>query len=1342
MPLRMNLNVNQTPRTLGLDPTKKNCYKPAIVSRSGIKHVEKKDAANVISNTRNSSSSDTVSEKHNLTSGHIKRNLNSDKFNCIPQNSRKILAPSVVKTRRSQPPDFMKKSKVVHPSKKDQNKALEIAEPISVHFSSKENTMSASVEFTNSVKEQKSSSQAVPPSAPGHSKDLSEISSDNSKIRNSKDTLAKVSKKQPMALVRSFSANPNLKKIGKGVDPTEAGRCMGDTIFHDTPSIIPDYTATNMEQIEEMEAVIDYIEHISDALAHRTRGLPPPAHLDTFRATIVPKSRCKPLNVEKNLGNHTSNVLSNLQEAATMFLSWFSKVEYLNLSQNESLRNLELQTLNCGARVLGLVEAVERNFLTHELSVVREAFFSNGGYLAVTECRELIDAMTQTTQHILLLRQLVHERDLFRVLDLFEVHKDSIKKRLENASSRRSVQFQKEMIKGPFFSWLERRWLPAMRSWRRIILEARQLSISGNVQAALAHSQKEAFGVEALHDILRSGETIQDLHKTQIEIPIVELAEVLKKKEEAMNSLRAVMQRSKMTSNTDAADPRSFEYIAELEKAIKSCRDVLDLGNFRESVDEQIGQVLSEAEQLLLDMQEIEKTRQALTMELTTKGSSGGVQLFLQIHEANELIHRLHLPENASNAQNVVSSCRAAVAKFVEADTSSNKDKYRNRHSTQHTGLVELLPPNMTIHEVALPHMPSHLWSKSMVTLYKQACLRLIELFTHELVCRGLERTLGDINTTFLSSMSEDTNASNPTVLHNANGDDAGSVITDCTIRKYENSHQSVPSEQSTFGFPEAQLRHSEKSILSGQVPSEMQASLERQLTLKLKVHFEAQMRIVHVHKADTTFFDDVFRRLYKQCCELFTIMHRSQSSSPPDPNRLRIRYQDTDGDFITLLNDEDWHVMLGELNFGLNPRRSSDGDTSCTIPTKLDIYCDFILLPEDNTTDSVQVGASLLGKEKETTMVCAGTVDMGDEITDTNDGSVTCAPSNHLIFSKKQAKIPHESPAMMRLEALKRTLLLNSTEKNPPQNRKDRKLFRPGRSQSAQPNSNRSRHHEHSGRKASMLLSLEPENNDSPISFNKVAKNTLQNLTPTQGFPLTVENLAQHHDETAILKEKVLFDDTPSKAEGSVEKDTTPLVHHDHSDFDKISPRQSSIKLNLHTNKRWDQEGEDEMVLEMETAASMLTCTTNRSTVVLNRLATEVITRGACLFRDVEPPRSLTPLPTNEAHLAVGSSGEKGEREGESKMINPQGGVEGRRVAPSTRPPLPNPCLRHASPLSRYAQHRPNSSDDETRVHSPKTLMARHRDPDEVLQEMSAMREENQRALYGRKLMWQHERM
>lgn len=743
--------------------------------------------------------------------------------------------------------------------------------------------------------------------------------------------------------------------IAKPVKPTTAGATVTTAAT----------TTTYCDQLEQMESVMDYIDSITQALSRRTQSLPPPDSLTSFRATLMPTTR-RAVAAARAGGTHGGfscmadeeahySLLASLHDASNALLSCFSKLEYTRLSADESLPELERGALQSCARVLVVVEKVDRKFTTHEDADIRIAFAERRP--VVLACREFVDSLSQAAQQVVLLRRLTAAHELARVCELHSELQQQVARRVAAASSQLSAGYQRRILGGPFFEWLERRWLPAMRAWRRIVLEARRTASAGDVDGALTASRQQALGVDALHEILRGGETVADLHKSQIEGPILELARTFDKK-------RAVM---------DALERATEEPTLEgLGKAIQASQDFSRVKSRTQQLSAADGECIAAAQQLLYALQETKVARQAMESALAVGGGGGSsVTLFQPIQRANELILRLDLAQSPVQADRVVRASKAAMSRLAAITEEESSGAFMDvmggssvTSAGQHQQggmtmpiLTELLPPTVTTHDLCIAHIPSKVWTVEASTTYQRLCQLLVDVSLREQVRRDLDKANGAINNHGNNGNYTSPHMSSrggPTVSSSQNDDEdeGGRATTAHTNNSSESSPRqhfgnNTSISSSAAGSPrtaagggmtgsaaeidslQEQVRRAGELGITGAAVDQARARIAQLNTIRLKVLFQAQTRVIPIADPDATPFEAVYDRLYQDCCE------QQQHGAAPEPQRLRVRYEDLDGDFITILNSEDWRMMLSERA----PRGARAG-------TKIEIYCEFPLLP------------------------------------------------------------------------------------------------------------------------------------------------------------------------------------------------------------------------------------------------------------------------------------------------------------------------------------------------------------------------------------------------------------
>lgn len=288
-------------------------------------------------------------------------------------------------------------------------------------------------------------------------------------------------------------------------------------------------------------------------------------------------------------------------------------------------------------------------------------------------------------------------------------------------------------------------------------------------------------------------------------------------------------------------------------------------------------------------------------------------------------------------------------------------------------------PVGFTVRALYIPHSTPAAWPAEFGVLYRELCDVFAVLFLQRQAQRQLEQALGQTPAEDRAGvrLSGNTNTSSqhhapPPAAYTAadfrtpsprctqRSSEDGSPVA-ATVRSSEEGSRCPPSHRdhsnggATAG-PTAdelrrRIRQAEEAGISGALIDEARARLRRLLTVRLKIHFDAQMRVLPVADATTITFAEVYEQLHAHCqaqqAQLIPSNNSNNSSSggtsgsadsvasPWADRRLRIRYEDADGDFISVLNQQDWDAMLSEL---LPPDHSAG--------SKVELFCDYPLLP------------------------------------------------------------------------------------------------------------------------------------------------------------------------------------------------------------------------------------------------------------------------------------------------------------------------------------------------------------------------------------------------------------
>ncbi|KPA78322.1 hypothetical protein ABB37_06456 [Leptomonas pyrrhocoris] len=841
-----------------------------------------------------------------------------------------------------------------------------------------------------------------------------------------------------------------------------------------TPS--PELDGALRMQLDQADSVLTYVVSIARALGERRRCGPPPDSTDDFRASMVPRRRSTGYHVHhsrvdegiddaeeeegapdgvggEGAAHHNPSsfgsvaLLPDLHRAASGLLSAFTKLEYAHLGEDVDLPLLEKTALERGSQLLRVVDGVARQLSLHEAPEVRRLFADHRSVFA--EMHQLVDFVARMAQQVVLLRDIAAHHDLGEAREVWDSFRKSVEVEEERqhqhyggsggggvtdndktgrcacrSSSPRRLFFPLSMLKAsPFFQWLESRWFPAMRAWRQLVLDARQLASTGRTDAAIRRSRMDALQIAGLQEILRPGETVSDLHHAQIVVPVTELGHTFARKQAVMDQLRSLM-----------AEPDSV-IGAVLAPALKAAQAYTQVrsgcpsgGGNRDDAQRDDAALVKQAEDLLHRIQEAERLRSAVDALLQTPSPTLET-LLDHITRVNELLLRWRLPYDAASARVAVAVGRGALAHGTAAHLSPPSPLHHgqasdattlfsppraadvdgnvaagadlagsplppqvpllnfnalktngtaipaqlSRHSATATWIGEGFPADFPVSALYIPHTTTAAWPADFDVLYRELCDVFAMLFSQGQAQRQLEQALGHTPDDRAGTRQSKTSYPNDAGLRTPSaqvtprrpthdvGSPAGTQRSSedsarmVTTARSSNSAESSslhnchrwPSVAAAAGDLRQRIQQAEAAGISGALIDAARARLRRLLTARLKIHFDAQTRVMPVADAAQAKFTDVYDQLHAHCQAQLAQSSCSGAavavgtSSSPEERRLRIRYEDVDGDFISLLNQQDWDVMLSEL---LSQEENGSGSSSGG--GKIELFCDYPITP------------------------------------------------------------------------------------------------------------------------------------------------------------------------------------------------------------------------------------------------------------------------------------------------------------------------------------------------------------------------------------------------------------
>ncbi|EKF31006.1 hypothetical protein MOQ_005161 [Trypanosoma cruzi marinkellei] len=625
----------------------------------------------------------------------------------------------------------------------------------------------------------------------------------------------------------------------------------------------------------ELECILMYVETVTASLAQRSRAPIPSESVRVISTSVVTSRRL--VTTEQQDGVPQYSLAMGLHDSANSLLGCLAKLEYVSLFQKDELDDIERKVNKTAGDVNIALDAMALRYTTHELSDVKEFFLGNQP--TIEECRRAVQGVSQTAHQILLLRSAVVERDLALAQKLFSEHQTEYQKK--GGVTR---------LHSPFFTWMGKRWFPAMEAWRRIVAQAREQAETSDVLSAIARGHQETFSqVDLIGDILLPGETLSDLLRKELDEPLSHLAESLKKTRHHVEALRAAIAKPK---------------VEKLMECVCAVEELIAAGHVKSAADREL---LKEGKRLIIRLQQVENVEAALQLAAQVGES---VSLFRTINHANEIILQLGIAGDPAATKEIVKRCSALLDEMK---------------SSKEITPAEFVARRVDAASVTVAHVPSQIWSAKTTMAYQAACQSLAAHTAQDLARMNLERALkggedSQLNTT-------------------------GSTVDDASNNSLSNHSTRHATAKGPFpkfkGARVAELRtalkHANELGLNGQLIQDGEAVLRSVEALKLKVHFDAQLRMVLIANPENATFDEIYKKVSELCSR-----QEDGGVSSSTGRKLRLRYQDSDGDCISLLTQEDWDVFLAE--------EAPNG----VCGAKLELYCDYMQIPHAHVTDTL----------------------------------------------------------------------------------------------------------------------------------------------------------------------------------------------------------------------------------------------------------------------------------------------------------------------------------------------------------------------------------------------------
>ncbi|KAH9597599.1 PB1 domain [Trypanosoma melophagium] len=645
--------------------------------------------------------------------------------------------------------------------------------------------------------------------------------------------------------------------------------------------------------LEELEGILTYVECVTSSLLHRARTPMPP---ESIRAVPIASVSSRQMSSGGPCeASPLSSLAIALHDSANSLLIWFAKLEYVSLSRGMTLADVDRGVGEAAAAVLAALDAVELRYGGHAVTDARE-FFA-GSRQTVDDCRRAVRAVGAAAAGVLALRRLVAAGDVPRATALLAEHRpqynNSNKEELINTkNNNKNGDAYNTLLRphSPFLTWVEKRWLPAMVAWRALLDEAQKKAIKdADVAPALEWARQQALEQSTLiSEILQPGETLSELLREKLEEPLAQLAETIKSRRECIDALR-----------TAIATP-------ELKTIVECVCAVEKLATAGELTVAGDRELLKQGKRVIIRLQQVENVESSLQLATRTGGIA---TLFRAIHQANDILFQLEIAGDLVATKEVVSRCSTILNELKGTKVISPSDY-----------IVKHVDTN-TIHVV---HVPSQIWTTKTTAAYQNACKLFTSRVLQERVRLELERVL-DV---------DDQGLLNRTCSSVA--DDMSNSSSNNHTMQFARTLSQFPS----FGAARVQelrttLNRAKEVGLKGKVVQDGEACLRSVEAMKLKIHFEAQLRILRVTEPDRLTFEEIYEKVYKFCMQQKAVLPR------PEGRRLRICYRDRDGDCISLLTQDDWNTfLLEEAPGGL-------------IGARLELFCDFPPLPHASLLDT-----------------------------------------------------------------------------------------------------------------------------------------------------------------------------------------------------------------------------------------------------------------------------------------------------------------------------------------------------------------------------------------------------
>ncbi|EAN77502.1 hypothetical protein, conserved [Trypanosoma brucei brucei TREU927] len=631
----------------------------------------------------------------------------------------------------------------------------------------------------------------------------------------------------------------------------------------------------NADPLGELEAILTYVEHVTVSLTRRERVSPPPESLRTLHGSLVTFRRA--VNTSDRESTTRRALAAELHDQAATLLAWIARLEYVSISQSISLRELEKEVGASAANIDAVLDAIEVRYRNHDVADVQEFFM--GSRETLKSCRSAVSDLVGGARKVLVLRRAVASREAVRVKELFGEY-------WGNKGGGGTVR-----IVCPFVDWVEKSWFPAIEKWEAIVSGAKKEAELGDVKGAFARAQRLALTESSMiGKIIQPGETLSELLHQYLEEPLAAVEQSLKRRKSRMEALRVAM--------TTKDGKRLAECLCAVEE--------LRAGKELSAEDTELAE---KARKQIVHLQQVGNITMALRLAVQAGET---VTLFRTIHQANELLLQLGIVGNPEAGEETVQRCNTLLREMQNLPSG--------------VSLTDFVVKRVNPMKMNLAHVPSHVWTSETTAAYQAAWQRLATRAMQGL-CRFQHESDPESDSGTAHGLHTRSNSGLSCGSHSVRG--GGNAIAAFTRTR---------TQQTEVGNPQNEWSHvqfgswvepaaSERALAGRARSSDVDG-------FKLKIHFEAQLRVLRIQGTETCTFDEVYKRVHDLCTQQTALHHR------PAGQKLRLRYEDAEGDCISLLTQEDWNVFISE--------QAPSGLRGA----KLEIYCDFPPVPSQSTLD------------------------------------------------------------------------------------------------------------------------------------------------------------------------------------------------------------------------------------------------------------------------------------------------------------------------------------------------------------------------------------------------------